>query len=296
MTVNKKEIISNAYKVLVKTIGVKNVIRLKYLAKFGRILHLKNPKSLNEKLNWLKIYGNEDFHTTCADKYAVRKYLSDQFGNEYLVPLVFWTRDVNDINPDKLPDYPCVIKNSTGCGDYQIIRDKTKVDYEALREKAKWWLRENHYWRSQEWQYKNIEPRIMVEKLLLTSEGKLPNDYKLHFFNGRLELIYCSVDREGKNYRLIYNPKWELQPFVWIDKRRINDDLSGPEIEPPRSLTKMIGIGTEVAKRFKYVRVDFYDVDGQLYYGEITLHHGGGMDLFNPDKYDYIYGEKLNLN
>ena len=132
----------------------------------------------------------------------------------------------------------------------------------------------------------------MVEKLLLTHEGKIPNDYKLHFFNGKLGFVYCSIDREGGNYRNMYDPDWKPLYFSWGG----HDEDRGPEISPPASFPEMLRIGSEIAKMFHYVRVDFYDVDGKLYYGEITFHHGGGYNRFIPESYDRYFGDMLDLN
>lgn len=279
-----------------KLIGDKNLCKIKYRLSFGKKLNLSNPQTLNEKIQWLKIYSHEDLHTIVADKYAARKWLSDRFGEEYLVPLLFYTDDWKEITAENIPNEACIVKANNGNGDFVIIKDKKNVNWEELRKKAKYWLSSCHYYRSQEWQYKNMKPYIIVEKLLQTKDGKIPNDYKLHFINGKLEFVYCSVDREGHNYRNIYDADWKPLYFTWVSKYDYREDLRGPEIEAPASYSKMVEIGTEIAKLFKYVRVDFYDVDGKLYYGEVTLHHGSGFDHFVPEEYDLIYGKKLKLD
>ena len=136
--------------------------------------------------------------------------------------------------------------------------------------------------------------KLLIEKLLLTEEGKIPNDYKLNYINGELEFIYVSVDREGGNYRNIYDKNWEPLNFHWTSKKSITG-LRGPEIRPPASFIQMKEIGKEIAKEYPYVRVDFYDVDGDLYVGEITHFHGGGFDSFHPSDYDLSFGQKLKL-
>lgn len=266
---------------------------------FGRELDLKNPKTLNEKIYWLKLYHNinNDFYTQCADKYGVREYLAKEFGEEYLVPLLFVTTDYRDLVPENIPNTHCIVKATHDSGGhYLIIRDSSKVDYRRLRENFRFWLSNNFYQSGKEWQYKNIRPRIVIEKLLETKEGKIPNDYKLHFINGELQFIYVSYDREGVNDRCTYDKDWNRLPFVWVPVYSYRPTMNTSNVPRPASLDKMIEFGTKIAQNFKYVRVDFYDVDGKLYFGEITLHHGGGKDHFFPDKYDLIYGEKLNLD
>lgn len=262
---------------------------------FGYEPNLDDPKTLNEKLQWLKLNARDDLLTICADKYRVREWLSKQFGDEYLIPLLFHTKDWRDLTPDKLPDIPCVVKSNGGNGDVFFIRDKNKIDWKKLQLLFRKQLGVNYYYPSHEWQYKNIDRCIIVEKLLLTKENKIPNDYKLTYFNGKLQFIYCSIDREGINKRNIYDPNWKPLEFSWLAKNKSPENSKGPDIPPPPSFDKMVEIGNKIARNFKYVRMDYYDVEGKLFFGEITLCHGSGYDLFYPEKYDLILGEKLNL-
>lgn len=274
----------------------KSIIKKRYKKIFDRELDLENPKTLNEKIQWLKLYEHKDFHTICADKYAVREWLAERFGESYLIPLIFHTTDWKEINAKNIREFPCIIKANHTSGNYIILRNAANVDWELVQRECHWWLRKNYYQLSQEWQYKNIKRQIVVEKLLQTKEGKIPNDYKLHYINGNLEFVYCSIDREGENKRNIYDMDWKPLPFSWVEKNKsIQGKIRGDEITAPPTFALMKTIGGEIARLFKYVRVDFYDVDGHLYFGEITLHHGGGFDVFVPDEYDYFYGQKLIL-
>lgn len=286
------------FKIGFTILGDRLVQKIKYRIIFGRKLDFNNPDTLNAKIHWLKLNVREDFHTIVADKYAAREWLSERFGKEYLIPLLFKTDDWKEVKPENIPHEPCIIKSNNGCGDYFIIKDfseYTDEDWAIIRNDCRIWMSKNLYYKGQEWQYKNMKPCVIVEKLLQTKDGKVPNDYKLNYFNGNLEFVYCSVDREGGNWRNIYDADWNPLPFHWVPKKSYRKDLRGPEIEPPASFEKMKEIGAEIAKLFKYIRVDFYDVDGHLYYGEVTLHHGSGADPFFPDKYDFIYGDKLKL-
>lgn len=257
---------------------------------------IKHPKTLNEKILWLKLNdrGNP-FYTVCADKYAVREYLTKEFGSEFLIPLEFETTDVSKISPDNLPDYPFIIKTNHDSAHYYIVKDKSKVNWKKIQTDLTIWMNENYYHVEKEWQYKNIKPRVIVEKLLECSNGKIPNDYKLNCINGKVEFIYVSVDREVSNKRNIYSRAWEPLHFTWAKPGKDISKLRGPEIEPPLSIDKMIEIAEKIAERFRYVRVDFYDVDGKLYFGEITLHHGGGYDIMTPFDRDEYYGNLLKI-
>ena len=262
---------------------------------FGRKADLENPQTLNEKIQWLKLHDRKDFHTICADKYAVRQFLSERYGDDYLIPLVFHTSKWREINIDNITRFPCIVKANHTSGDYVILRSPDSVNWKELRRKCRIWLNKDYYLITREWQYKNIKREIVVEELLQTNEGKIPNDYKLHYFNGELKIVYVSVDREGINKRNIYDENWEPLLFSWVSPGSKTSDR-GPEIDPPTTFKEMKRIGSEIAKLFAYVRVDFYDVDGKLYFGEITLHHGGGYDVFIPEEYDFIYGKKLDLS
>lgn len=272
----------------------RTILLSKYKKIFGYSLNLSSPRTLNEKLQWLKLNDRKDFYTICADKYAVRDFLGEKFGTEYLVPLIYHTNDWRNITPEHISQYPCIVKANHTSGDYVILRNKDDVNWKQLRLKCKWWLKKDYYIVSQEWQYKNIERQIVVEELLQTENGRIPNDYKLHYINGELQFVYVSIDREGVNKRNIYDANWQPLNFSWVEKGVNN--VRGREIEPPATFDVMKRIASKVAENFKYVRVDFYDVDGRLYFGEITLHHGSGFDVFSPVEYDLKYGELLNLD
>lgn len=273
----------------------KQIAERKFEKVFGHKLDLTHPKTLNEKIQWLKLYDREDFYTMCADKYAVRNYFKGLFGEEYLIPLLFVTDNWTKINSDNIIDFPCIVKANHTSGDYFILRSPADVKWNELRLKCRMWLDKDFYKISQEWQYKNIKRKIVVEKLLQTKSGRIPNDYKLHYINGELQFVYVSVDREGGNKRNIYDSEWKPLYFSWVESTKDSDNIRGEEIDAPDTFEKMKEFGEIIAKNFKYVRVDFYDVDGKLYFGEITLHHGSGYDVFVPEEYDLEYGKLLRL-
>ena len=275
----------------------RDAITRKYKKIFGRKPDLGNPTTMNEKIQWLKLNCRRDVQTTLADKYAVRNWLTEHFGEEakpHLIPLLYATDNWRDITLANLPDQPFVIKSNHGSHQYQIVYDKSGLDIDFLRQKCRMWLAVDAYKWGQEWQYKNIPRKIIVEKLLRTNEGHIPNDYKLNYFNGRLEFVYCSIARETTNNRNMYDADWNPLYFQWNNHSR-HQDARGKEIEPPASFELMRHYGDEIAQMFDHVRCDFYDVDGKMYFGEITFHHGGGYNRFVPDKFDLHYGQRLVL-
>jgi len=273
----------------------KSYMQDRFLKSLSYPLNLKNPVSLNEKLQFLKSIYKEELHAQVSDKYRVRDFLRDKFGEEFLIPLVLVTNDPKEVNFNTIPDFPVIVKANHDSGNHQIIRDKKKVNWRRLQIDCKWWLSWNYYYSDRELQYKAIKRKIIVEKLLLTKEGKIPNDYKLNYIDGKLEFVYVSVDREGGNYRNIYNADWQPLHFKWASFKKVSKIKRGPEIPSPLSYEKMKELGAEIAKLFPYVRVDFYDVDGKLYFGEVTLCHGGGFFKFEPQEIDFELGEKLTI-
>jgi len=275
--------------------SVEELTRRRFKKAFGRELDLENPKTLNEKIQWLKLYEHLDYFPVCADKFAMKQWVSELLGtDEYNVPVIYHTPDWRTITPETVKQFPCIVKPNHSSHDFIILRSAEDVNWKQLRRRCRFWLKRDYYMESQEWQYRDIPRQIVVEKLLETKEGKIPNDYKLNYMNGNLEFIYVSYDREGVNARCVFDKDWKVIPCYWGNTQK--EYLPCPVVIPaPKSLDKMKEIGAKIAKFFKYVRVDYYDVDGKLYIGEITLHHGGGCNPFRPQEYDTIFGEKLDL-
>lgn len=272
------------------------IIRRRFRRIFGREIDLKHPQTLNEKIQWLKLNERHDYYPICADKYAMKQWVTDLLRtDQYNVPVIYHTPNWRDISAETITHFPCIVKPNHSSHDFIILRSKEDVNWSQLRRRCRFWLKRNYYLESQEWQYRDIPRQIVVEPLLETKEGKIPNDYKLNYFNGMLEFVYVSYDREGINARCVFDESWKVIPFYWGNLNQKEYVPCPVNIPEPASFEKMKEIGMKIAKYFKYVRVDFYDVDGTLYVGEITLHHGGGFDKFRPDEYDTIYGEKLVL-
>ena len=276
--------------------SAETITRRRFKQIFGRELNLQSPTTLNEKIQWLKLNERHDYYPICADKYGMKQWVADLLGtDEYNVPVICHTANWRDISPKTVMEFPCIVKPNHSSHDFIILRSAEEVNWPQLRRRCRFWLKRNYYMESQEWQYRDIPRQIVVEKLLVTKDSKIPNDYKLNYLNGNLEYIYVSYDREGLNARCVFDNDWKVLPFYWGNSKQEEYVPCQVEIPAPRSLVKMKEIGQKIAKYFKYVRVDFYDVDGRLYIGEITLHHGGGFDRFRPKEYDAIYGEKLDL-
>lgn len=266
----------------------KTYIKLTFKNTFGYDLNLENPKTLNEKIQWLQLNDRTPLRTLCADKYAVRDYVKEKIGEEYLVPLIFHTTNPTDIVPGNLPDFPFIIKTNHGCGDYIIVKDKSTIDWKRVQKNLKKSLKSNYYYKAKEWQYKNIKPCIVVEKLLLDKNFNIPNDYKFNCFNGKLGFPEVHIDRYIDYRKNCYDSEWNILNCEWGAKR-------GSEVKKPKLLTKMILLAEILAKDFRYVRVDLYNLRDKIYFGELTFSPGAGFCRFNPPEWDKKFGNELKL-
>lgn len=254
----------------------------------GYNLNLEKPKTFNEKIQWLQLNNRTPLHTLCTDKYAVREYVKEKIGEQYLIPLVYRTDNPVDILPENLPDFPCIIKTNHGSGGHVIVKDKSKIDWESVQKKLAKSLKSNYYYMLREWQYKNIDPCIVVEKLLLDKNLNIPFDYKFHCFNGKVKVILVVIDKYIERKRSYYDPDWNF-----IDFRTGFDNKD--DVERPDMLNKMKSLAEVLAHDFRYVRVDLYNVGSKVYFGELTFSPLAGFMQFNPPEWDRIFGDQLML-
>lgn len=262
-----------------------------YKREFKRKLDLSTPKTLNEKILWLKLFNRDPLQTICADKFLVREYVSKKIGEKYLVKLLNKYDDINEIDLKSLPNTPFIIKANHTSGTFKIVKDKNDINIESLKNEGKEWLSKNYYSVAREWQYKNIKPCIIVEELLKGEDGKIPNDIKFICINGKVEMINVDSNKEIKHYRNNYDKNWEPLPFRWPKEyfpTKIQDK--------PKNLDLLIQLAENLSKDFDFARVDFYVVKDQIYFGEITFHPTSGLGQFSDFKYDEYYGKKLNLS
>ncbi|WP_440122509.1 ATP-grasp fold amidoligase family protein [Tenacibaculum sp. Ill] len=254
----------------------------------GYKLDLQKPLTLNSKIQWLKLNERSNLHTICADKYKVRNFIKKTLGEEYLIPLFFVTKDVNKITPENLPSTPFIIKTNHDSGTYFIVKDKSNQDWNEIKKALKSSLKNNYYYKGKEWQYKNIDPCIIVEKLLQTSEGTIPSDLKFHCFNGKVTFIQVDIDRKTNHRRSLFDINWNLLDFqIHYPK--------GGYVKKPDSLDKLIEFSEKISKNFTLARVDFYEVNNKIFFGEITFHPESGFGNISPIEWDYKLGDLLEL-
>ncbi|NNF66068.1 MAG: hypothetical protein HKM98_01015 [Gammaproteobacteria bacterium] len=267
-------------------------IKRVYKKTFGFKPDLDNPALLTEKIQWLKLNDRSTLHTVCADKIAVRKHVAQKIGAEYLIPIFSVYDSVDELSLESLPDEPFIIKTNHDSGGGISFRNKNDIDIEDLKRSLNERLAVNHYNVSGEWPYKDIPPRILVEKLLVTSAGGIPNDYKVHCFNGRAQFIGVDVKTAESHHRNYYDPSWASLDFEWPSGKCPR----GHEVEKPPQLVELIRLAEKLSADFCYVRIDFYLTSYRILFGEITFYDTGGFGRFSPAAWDGKLGELLDLH
>ncbi len=255
-------------------------------------LDLYHPKTFNEKLQWLKIYNRKSEYTSMVDKYAVKEYVAKIIGEEYIIPTFGVWDSPDEIDFGKLPR-KFVLKTTNGGGSDGVIvcTDKSKLDLSSVRKKMKKALKLNIYSLYREWPYKNVKHRIIAEHLLEVDGDTNIDDYKLFCFNGTVKLFKIDFDRHAMHKANYYDPKLNL-----LD---LQEDVCPPDynrpIKMPTNINKMIELAEVLSKDVPFVRIDFYNINGKIYFGEITFFPAGGLGTFTPREWDIKLGEYIKL-
>ena len=264
-------------------------LKKQFKKKAGYELNLDNPKSFNEKLQWLKINNHNPKYTQMVDKVAFKEYIAKEIGSEFVFPTLGVWEKYEDIDFDKLPD-KFVLKCNHDSGSIVVVEDKNKIDYVAVKDKLTSRLNVNYYWASREWPYKNIQRKIIAEPYLVDETGTELKDYKLFCFNGKVRMIQVDYDRFVEHKRTLYDTDWNRQNFTLgfpTDK--------SVEIDKPDELEEMIQLAERFSEGIPHVRVDLYIINHQVFFGEFTFFHGGGYEKFTPDIWDYTLGDMIIL-
>lgn len=265
-------------------------LSIRYKSIFNKKLNLENPKSYNEKLQWLKLYDRKPIYTTMVDKYKVKKYVSDIIGEEYIIPTLGIYNKFDDINFDELPNQ-FVIKCTHDSGGLVIIKDKKKLNIQEVRKKINKCLKKNFYYSGREWPYKNVKPRIIIEKYMVDDVEKELRDYKFFCFNGNVKFFKVDFNRFIEHHANYYDVNLNIMPFGELDylpdyKKKI--DLSS-------NIYRMIELAEKMSQNIPFVRIDFYNVNGKIYFGEITFYPASGFGKFEPEQWDTKIGEWIKI-
>lgn len=262
-------------------------LKWKYKLYLGKKLDLDNPKTFNEKLQWLKLYDRNPLYTNLVDKYEVRKYVADKIGEEYLIPLIGVYDKFEDIDFDKLPNQ-FVIKCTHDSGSVVICKDKSTFDIKKCKKKIKKALKYNYFYYGREWPYKNVKPRIIIEKYISDLENNTI-DYKFLVFNGKFKFLEICSNRFISTRFTFYDKDLN---FIDVTQDGCEYDCN---IIKTAEYSKMIELAEKLSQDIIEVRVDFYYINSKTYFGELTFFEDAGFGKYEPEIWDEKFGEMLKL-
>lgn len=263
----------------------------------GRKLNLQDPKRFDEKVWWLKLNNRDPFLTVCSDKYAVRQVVKEAGYEDILIPQIGTVyKNAREI-PFQDITKESIIKCTSGSGENYFYDPKKNNDIKMIVKRINLALKQNPFWFSREWNYKNIPPRIVVEEVIRDKNGNLPIDYKFMCFNGEPKLLFLDIGLLDENNiynhdypRNIYDMDFNLLPV-----KETRENYKG-YIEKPQNWEKMKKVASDLSKPFPFCRVDLYNVNGKIYFGEITFYHGGGCNDIRPEEWDYRIGSWIDID
>lgn len=264
-------------------------LKLLYFSYLNKKLNLKNPKSFNEKIQWLKLNDRNVIYNKLVDKYEVRKFVKEKIGEEYLIPEIGVYDNFKEIDFSKLPN-KFVLKCTHDSGGIFICKDKNKLDINKLEKSVKKRLKKNFYYNCREWPYKDVRPRIICEKYMSEEDGTDLKDYKIFCFNGEAKLIQVDINRFINHKRNFYDLDWNYKDISIQYPKDPNI-----RIKKPKNLDNMIKLSEKLSKKFPHVRIDFYNINGRIYFGEITLYHEAGFGKFDSEEFGLEMGNWINL-
>lgn len=258
--------------------------------KMGKRLDLSNPKTFNEKLQWLKLYNRKPEYTVMVDKYKVRDYVSDKIGEKYLIPLIGVWDDPDEIDFDTLPNQ-FVLKCNHNSGRVYICKDKESFEISKVKKELKKDLKIDYYLPGREWPYKNVPRKIIAEKYMTDETGTSLRDYKFYCFDGKAKVVGIYQDRNTDKET---TGDFFDMDFNWLD---FTFNMPNAKIKPskPNKFDKMIEIAEILSEGIPHVRVDLYLSNNKIYFGELTFFDGSGFDKIEPIEWDYKLGSWIKL-
>ncbi|WP_248624394.1 ATP-grasp fold amidoligase family protein [Enterococcus cecorum] len=287
-----RDYIMKLFKRSLRILPDKMYIKIYYRLRVGRSLNISSPTTLNEKIQWLKFNYRNPLQTIVSDKLLVRDYITHKIGDEYLIPLLGYWDTFDQIDFDSLPN-KFVLKCNHDSGGLVICDGKEHFNYKKAQKIINKSLKNNFFYIGREYQYKNIQPKILCEQYI-SEDGNVPVDYKIYCFNGKPDVILVCKDRfMGNSNRAryqFYDQSWNYLPL-----NRDDDKLPKFDIPKPKNLDKMLEIATSLSEDFIFSRIDLYNIDGKIYFGEITLSPNSGFDPDISYETDSLFGDKLKI-
>ena len=263
-------------------------LKWKYRLIFGKKLNLENPQTFNEKLQWLKLYDRNPKYTQMVDKYEAKEYAKKIIGEKYIIKTLGIYNTYDEINFDILPD-KFVIKPTHTSGDVYLCKNKSQINHKELKHKIRKWLKRDYYKIHREWPYKNVKPRIIIEEYIEDKKSKNLKDYKFFVFNGKFVYSFVCSDRANSVKFTFFDKNGKFMDFTQ------DECPNDPNVSKPKKYDKMIELAEKLAKDIPEVRVDFYERDNDIYFGELTFFDSAGFGKFEPEEWDLKIGNMLVL-
>lgn len=273
---------------LLKIIPDKAYLRLMYFKHFKKMPSFRSPKTYNEKLQWLKLYDRNPIYTVMVDKIEAKRFVADKIGEEYIIPTLAVYDSAEDIDIEKLPNQ-FVLKCNHDSKSVRVCKDKKAFDFEEAKIFLEPRLKVNGYWYGREWPYRNVVPGIFAEKYMEDATVKELRDYKIYTFNGKAKFCMINTDRGTDTRADYFDESYNWMNFTW------GYPHADVKPEKPVNYEKMFQLAENLAEGTATLRVDFYEVNGQVYFGELTFFDASGFDKIIPDSYDLKFGEWVNL-
>jgi hypothetical protein len=284
---NFKARINQKVKSLIGLTSQKTAINIRFFHAFGKFPNLKTPTTFNEMINAYKLDQGFDF-ATYADKVAVKDFVKEKLGEEFLIPTLFAGKNLPPLE-ERTWKLPYIIKMNNCSGWNIFVRNESERNWAVIEKKISDWQSKVFGNDTGEAHYGKIEPQILIEEFITEKDNLSPFDYKIYVLNGKAEFLEIDMDRETNSRECYYDVNWNKMPFGVGCPIICNTEAKRPE-----NLAMMLNFAETLAKDFPFVRVDFYEVNGKIFFGEMTFFPGAGYTRFYPDQYDKIYGEKLN--
>lgn len=283
-----KEFIRKVYYSIISILPANLVINFENLRTYKRLLSKDNPIYFGEKIQWLKLYGHLEKYADIVDKYKVREYVERKIGKEYLIPLLGTYDSVEKIDYNKLPK-SFVLKNNNGSSMNLIIKDKSKMNISKTNKILNKWLKSKYYKIKKENQYLNVKNKIVCEDYISDQNGDLL-DYKFFCFDGNPLFVKVDFDRYSNHTANFYDMNWNK-----IEMSELGFPNYYGKVLRPQNFEKMIEVAKKLAEDFQFIRVDLYNVDGKIYFGELTLTPASGKHSFIPLDKDAEYARRIKL-
>lgn len=268
----------------------KMYVSLMYRLYMKRSLRWNSINTFNEKLQWLKLYDRKTEYTSMVDKYEAKRYVAELIGEEYIIPTLAVYNSVEEIDFDALPNQ-FVLKCTHDSGGVVICADKSTFDKEAALKKLRKLIKRRYYWQSREWPYKNVPQKIIAEQYMIDESGYELKDYKFFCFNGEVKVLKVDFDRFTEHRANYFDCEGKLLPFGEVV---CPPDFNKTLTIPP-CFDKMLRVAERLSHKIPFVRVDLYNINGSIYFGEITFYPASGWGPFIPDSWDCILGSWIEL-